>query len=285
MARFVLRGSILTNLSGLILNNPTGSSLKKILIVAACLLACAWVQAPALAQHAGGHVGGGGHPSGGGRMSAPASVPISRSAPISRPRVFMGPRGAGPRLAGVGPRGFGFRQGSMHVFRRRQFFGAPFFRFGVGLGFNSLWWPTCGPSLGWGFDCYPTPFYGYGFGGYGFGGYGFENYATPQTYEYPVYLYGGDERDLIWLYLKDGTVYPVTDYWLVNGQMHFSMVEDDPTKPAEHVFPYDELDVQKTTYVNTHRGFRIVFRDEPWQQYLKDHPDLTPPDVPPPQKN
>ena len=284
MARFVLRGlilthltgSMLTNLSGSVLNNLPSLSLKKILIVAACVLASASGQTPALAQHGGGHVGGGGHFGGGGRMGAPAS------APISRPRVFAGPRGVGPRgigvrprLAGAGPRGFGFRQS---VFRRRQFFGAPFFRFGVGLGFNSLWWPTCGPSLGWGFDCYPTPFYGYGFGGYGF-----ENYATPQTYEYPLYLYGGEERDLIWLYLKDGTVYGVTDYWLVNGQMHFSMVEDDPTKLAEHVIPYDELDVQKTIYVNTHRGFRIVFRDEPWQQYLKDHPDLTPPDVPPPQ--
>jgi hypothetical protein len=305
MARFVLRGSILknflgsiprnlagsilTNPSGSIIKNLTGSSLKKILIVATCGLAFACVQTSALAQHAGGHVGGGGHPSGGGRMSAPAS------APISRPRGFVGPRGvgphaAGPRLAGMGPRGFGFRQRPINVFRRRQFFGAPFFRFGVGLGFNSLWWPTCGPSLGWGFDCYPTPFYGYGFGGYGFGGYGFggygfENYVTPQTYESSVYLYGGDERDLIWLYLKDGTVYGVTDYWLVNRQMHFSMVEDDPTKLAEHMIPYDELDVQKTIYVNTHRGFRIVFRDEPWQQYLKDHPDLTPPDVPPPQKN
>jgi len=282
MARFVLRGlilthltgSMLTNLSGSVLNNLPSLSLKKILIAAACVLASASGQTPALAQHGGGHVGGGGHFGGGGRMGAPAS------APISRPRVFagprgVGPRGIGPRLAGAGPRGFGFRQS---VFRRRQFFGAPFFRFGVGLGFNSLWWPTCGPSLGWGFDCYPTPFYGYGFGGYGF-----ENYATPQTYEYPLYLYGGEERDLIWLYLKDGTVYGVTDYWLVNGQMHFSMVEDDPTKLAEHVIPYDELDVQKTIYVNTHRGFRIVFRDEPWQQYLKDHPDLTPPDVPPPQ--
>jgi hypothetical protein len=160
-----------------------------------------------------------------------------------------------------------------------MFFGAPFFRpevgfrFGVGLGFNSLWWPTCAPSLGWEFDCYPVPFHGFDF----------ENYIAQQTYVSPVYLYGGEERDLIWLYLKDGTVYGVTDYWLVNGQMHFSMVEDDPTKLAEHVIPYDELDVQKTIYVNTHRGFRIVFRDEPWQQYLKDHPDLTPPDVPPPQ--
>src|SRR5258708_5156615 len=282
MARFVLRGlilthltgSMLTNLSGSVLNNLPSLSLKKILIAAACGLVSGSGQAPALAQHGGGHVGGGGDFGGGGRMGAPAS------APISRPRVFagprgVGPRGIGPRLAGAGPRGFGFRQS---VFRRRQFFGAPFFRFGVGLGFNSLWWPTCGPSLGWGFDCYPTPFYGYGFGGYGF-----ENYATPQTYEYPLYLYGGEERDLIWLYLKDGTVYGVTDYWLVHGQMHFSMVEDDPTNLAEHVIPYDELDVQKTIYVNTHRGFRIVFRDEPWQQYLKDHPDLTPPDVPPPQ--
>jgi hypothetical protein len=43
--------------------------------------------------------------------------------------------------------------------------------------------------------------------------------------------------------------------------------------------------VQKTIYVNTHRGFRIVFRDEPWQQYLKDHPDVLPPEVPPSQQN
>ena len=68
-----------------------------------------------------------------------------------------------------------------------------------------------------------------------------------------------------------------------NGQMHFSLVEDDPTKPADHVLPYDEVDIQKTIYVNTRRGFRIVFRDKPWQQYLKDHPDSTPSDVPPPQ--
>jgi hypothetical protein len=84
-------------------------------------------------------------------------------------------------------------------------------------------------------------------------------------------------------YLKGGTGYGVTDYWLVNGQMHFSLVEDDPTKPAEHVVPYDEVDIQKTIYVNTRRGFRIVFRDKFWQQYLKDHPDSTPSDVPPPQ--
>lgn len=85
-------------------------------------------------------------------------------------------------------------------------------------------------------------------------------------YEYSEYLYGGEERDLVWLYLTDGTGYGVTDYWFVNDQVHFRTAEDDPSKaPSEHVIPYEKLDVQKTVYVNTHRGFRIVVRDEPWQ--------------------
>jgi hypothetical protein len=234
-------------------------------------------------------------------MGAPRAAPSPRTPILTGPRGAgprgVGPLGAGPGFRGVVPLGarggFGFRQGPIHFFRSRVFFGAPFFRpgvgfrFGLGLKVNSLWWPTCGPSLGWawgaGFECYPFPFYGYPYGSNGYGGYGFENYLVPQMYENPAYAYGGDDRDLIWLYRKDGAAYRVTDYWLVDGQMHFKMVDDDPTKPAEHAIPYDDLDVQKTIYVNSHRGFRVVFRDEPWQQYLKDHPDATPPDVPPPQ--
>ena len=278
MARLVLRGSIVTNLTGSISKNLTGSILKKILLVAAFVLVSAWVETPALAQHPGPIVAGG-HAAGGARASAPVRTPIP--APRVGPGLHGagGPRAAGLGAAGLGPRGFGVRLSPIRVFRRRLFFGAPLFPFGVGFGFNSLWWPTCGPYGGWawggGFTCNPVPSYGFGF----------ENYVTVPTYENRVYEYGGDERDLIWLYFKDGTVYGVSDYWFVNGEVHFRMTEDDPSKPAEHVMPYDQLDVQKTTYVNTRRGFRIVFRDEPWQQYMKDHPDLTPPDVPPAQNN
>jgi hypothetical protein len=258
MARFVLRGSMLTGLAG--------SISKNILIGATCLLSTAWIQSPALAQHPGVHAGGGGHVGGGVRMSTPPQ------AAISRPRAV-----GGPHAAGFGPRGFGFRQGPIRVFRRRQFFGAPFFRFGVGWRFNAGWRGSCGPysGWGWGFDCYPLAF----------SGGGFENYVTLPTYESPVYVYGGEGHDLIWLYLKDGTAYGVTDYWFVNGEVHFSMLEEGATKLAEHVIALDELDLQKTIDVNTRRGFRIVLRDEPWQQYLKDHPDLTPPELAPPQKN
>ena len=274
MAHFVLRRSHWKNLPG--------SVLKRIFIVAACAFAFVWAQSPAFAQHVGGHPVGGARPIGG-RVGAGPRMGVPPR-PMARGPVAAGPRraGFGPRFGGAGTRGFGgfgFRQGSIRVFRQRAFFGVPFFKFGVGLGFNSLWWPSCGPSLGWGwgwawgFACYPTPFYGYSF----------ENNVIFQTYE--PYLYVPEERDLVRLYLKDGTVYSVTDYWLVDGQLHFSMFEDDPTKPAEHVIPYDQLDVQKTTYVNSRRGFRMVARDEPWQLYLKDHPDATPPDLLPAQQN
>jgi hypothetical protein len=43
--------------------------------------------------------------------------------------------------------------------------------------------------------------------------------------------------------------------------------------------------VQKTIDVNTRRGFRVVMRDSPLEQYLRDHPDPMPPLLQPTQKN
>ena len=65
------------------------SILRKILIVAVCLLASAWVPTPALAQH-GGRVGGGGHFNGGVRMGVPHVF-----APASRTTISRGPVGFG----------------------------------------------------------------------------------------------------------------------------------------------------------------------------------------------
>ncbi|HXZ34252.1 MAG TPA: hypothetical protein VEH30_18410 [Terriglobales bacterium] len=67
-------------------------------------------------------------------------------------------------------------------------------------------------------------------------------------------------------YLKDGTVYNVTDYCLVDGQIHFTMLEEGGTKSVEHVIGFDELDLQKTIDVATQRGFRFVLRNEPLKQ-------------------
>ena len=104
-----------------------------------------------------------------------------------------------------------------------------------------------------------------------------ETMLPPRHTNIPNMCMGTDRRDLPQLYLKDGTMYSVTDYWLVDNQLHFTMIEEGGTKSVEHVIGFDELDLQTTIDVNTQRGFRFVLRNEPLEQYLRDHPDQTPP--------
>jgi hypothetical protein len=105
------------------------------------------------------------------------------------------------------------------------------------------------------------------------------NYLPPAPE--PVYVYGAQPRELPELFLNDGTVLNVTDYWLVDGELHFMMSEDERTKPTEQVISFDELDLQKTVDVNTSRGFRFMLRNEPFEQYVRDHPEGPPPVISP----
>src|SRR5207245_52065 len=77
-------------------------------------------------------------------------------------------------------------------------------------------------------------------------GYGFHNYVILPTYEYPAYIYVPGDRDLVWLYLKDGTVYGVADYWFVNSEVHFITIEERGAKSTEEIAASDELDFEKT---------------------------------------
>ena len=125
----------------------------------------------------------------------------------------------------------------------------------------------------------------WGYGGNGWSPYGYGygytpgNYvATPSyepSYAYPL-TYGEERADLPQLNLKDGTVYTVTDYWVVDDQLHFTMREQG--KSVEHTIPFEALDLQKTIDMAKQRGFLFVLRDEPVEQYLQHHPepDLTP---------
>jgi hypothetical protein len=275
---------------------PRRSVLRTILVViVGGLTFTSMPKTAVFAQHGGGHVGGGdfggGHFSGGGHVGAPRGGFVS-----PRSHIMISP----PRFSGAPPLG-GFRTRSFFprrpirplppifpIFRRPVFFGSSFFSFGVGLGFNSLWWPNCGPFWGWGFGCNALPFFGYGFGNYGY--YGPSYQSGPQPYvpppaSFPNYIYGQGARQLVELYLKDGTIYEVTDYWLVNDQLHFRTAEESGSKLVEHVIDFDQLDLQKTIDVNTDRGFRFVLRNEPLEDYLRDHPDTgsngTPPQTGP----
>lgn len=241
---------------------PCGSLLKKILTAAAWVLACAWVVTPVAFGQRGGHVGGahagvGGH-AGGGHVVAPhVAVPPSSHVAIPRAPVVLGPR-------------VGFGQRPIFI-RHRVFLRPPFFR----LRGLYPWWLNCGGAWALDFGC-----------GWRAPEYPVENYIAPPLVIYePEYVYYGGERDLVLLFLKDGTVYSVTDYWFGGDKIHFTVLEEGGTKSVEQVIGVDELDLQKTVDVNTRRGFRLVRRDEPLEQYLRDHPEANPPLLEPPPKN
>lgn len=252
MTRLGLRNSPLTNAR----------------LLAAVIFACAAVYAPvAVAQRPGGHVVGG-HTGPGPHISAPHFAPP----PVSRPPIIASRPLTEPGVHGFGPFPIFFPH------RRPFFFEQPFLGFGADLWLESYWWMNCGSPWTWQFGCYGSPAYGYLN----------QAYAPPQVYPAPVYVYAHERPEFVQLYLKDGRVYNVNDYWFVDGQIHFTMNEELPdgaTRPIERVITLDDLDVQTTVDINSRHGFRFVMRDEPWEKYLRDHPDTTPPLVTPPPKN
>ena len=260
----------------------------------------------------GGHFGGGGGHFGGGSARAGgghASAPHGTAAPTA-PHGITGAHGA---IVGVPGTPFNSRSFLFHprpvphptpqpqpIFFAPVFFNAPFFFWG---GFSyGYGWPSCGPF--WGPGCY-SPFYGYGYGGYGYGGFGYNGWgyngwwnngvadwgssspaygaggqsngqAGAQTYVNPSYPTWPGARDLVELFFKDGTVYAVTDYWLVNGQLHYLTLDARGVKATENVVPFDALDLQTTVDVNTERGFKFQLRSESMEQYFRNHPEVVP---------
>ncbi len=244
--------------------------LKKLLIVVSCSLAVCGSTTLTLAQHPAARTGGVVH------IPSPPipRVPISSApivhapiiyAPISTPRSSIAPSADAPGTA-------------VFLFPRRPIrrfppvfvvYESPFLLGERFLAANSCGLATCDLFWSWtlGFTNISSP--------------GPTNYIS-QVNETPVYVYGEQRPDLPQLFLKDGTILSVTDYWVVDGQLHFTMIEENGAKPAEYVIVFDTLDLQATVDANTRRGFRFMLRNEPFQQYLRDHPEGPPSIVAPP---
>jgi hypothetical protein len=238
------------------------SILNKSLVLISCSLVVCALSPTASAQHPANRmpVGGGVHVSPPPVYLPPSHAPIIYRAPIGSSRMATVPVGAPEE----------FRSPTRPIRPRPPVFvvyaptflilGNPFW------GSNFCWWATCGLFWTSGFIYNPLPSYDYGPVVY-----------SPQVYETPTYFYGEEGSQFPQLFLKDGSVINVTDYWVVDDQLHFSIVEEEGGRPAEQVIPFDQLDLQKTVDVNSRRGFRFVLRNEPFEQYLRDHPDGTPP--------
>jgi hypothetical protein len=60
------------------------------------------------------------------------------------------------------------------------------------------------------------------------------------------------------IYLKDGTTFAASDYWLQAGQLHY-MVNHD----GETTLSMDEVDLQRTVDENARRGVRFSLKPNP----------------------
>jgi hypothetical protein len=185
-------------------------------------------------------------------VGAPPHVPPFRHRPI-----FFGPGFGGC----FGPFFFGCGGG---------FFGGGFgFGFGLGYGYG-----YCDPFWG----C-PAGLYG----GYYNGGYygnqiynqstddsSVSNEFNPSRYwgpSAPPEETGGgggsassSDSEVV-LFLKDGTVYAITDYWIADNKLHYVT-----NYGGENSIPLDQLDMQRTVDTNAKRGINITLRPTPQQQ-------------------
>jgi hypothetical protein len=241
-----------------------GSILKNMMMIAGFLMAWACVQTPvAQAQHfGGGHAGGGVAPRVG---AAPISHgPIVARGPMMRPGFAPSPFvGAFTTRSLFVGRPFGAFGSFFPFYGNPFFFGRPYFYgYASAWRFNLCWW--CDLWWMWGIGYRTVPFYEYG-------NYMPQPYVYSYTYSYAL-TYGEERPELPQLYLKDGTVLNVMDYWVVKGELHLRMNENG--RITEQVIPYSDLDEQKTKEMAEARGFLFVVRDEPVEEYLKHHPDL-----------
>ena len=243
------------------------SVVNKFSIVICCLVAV-WAVAPlAWAQHPVGRPGGTvvrapAPPI----FHAPMVQPIPRApvmySPMNAPRVSTVPSIGAPVIA-VHPPRRPIRPFPVVFFYNPVFVNpAPFW------GFNSCAWTSCDFLWPW--------------------NYGYTNISSPGPISYipqvdsgPAEVYGAERPDLPELDLRDGTVLNVSDYWVVDNQLHFMIVEEEGGKPTEEIIPFDALDLQKTVDANTRRGFRFMLRNEPFEQYIRDHPEGPPPTITP----
>ena len=238
--------------------------LKKFLSVVSCALPVCVATTLALAQHAVVRT-----PGGVARPSAPpiSRVPISSApsihTPFFTPRISVAPPAGALGMARFHPPRHPLRPFPPLLFLYESPFGGPFF------GLNS-----CGATC---------DFWSWTLDYANVSSAGPANYIS-QVYEIPVSVYGEERADFPQLFLKDGTILNVTDYWLVDDQLHFMMIEENGTTAMEHVIPFDALDLQTTVDANTRRGFRFMLRNEPFEQYLRDHPEGPPNIVTPPRE-
>lgn len=203
------------------------------------------------------------------------------------PATSANPNGIAPRTLSNGKQ-IGMRPIPLppHIgrFRPGRHFN-PFFGGGCFGGFfpgscgGGFWWGGglwgLGGDLGWGYtsDCDPVFGCGYGdyTGGYSMGG-TFDVEAqgedmqsqeqNPSIYLPPPAESSGESsaasQPEVALFLKDGSVYAISDYWMAGGELHYVT-----NYGGENSQELSQIDLQRTVGANARRGVPFILRPAP----------------------
>lgn len=99
----------------------------------------------------------------------------------------------------------------------------------------------------------------------------FEPEPLPVPEEAPPSANGSETQPVADLVLKDGTVFGVTSYWLVNDRLFYIT-----TYKIQSSIPIDQLDLQKTVDMNWKRGIAFTLTPQAPDQEPPPNPDLQP---------
>ncbi len=61
------------------------------------------------------------------------------------------------------------------------------------------------------------------------------------------------EHPMIWLQLRDGSTYGLTDYWVSDGELHYTT-----TYGRQNSLPFERIDLEKTVQLNADRHVSFV---------------------------
>jgi hypothetical protein len=229
-----------------------------------------WQEPPAAGGHAVSHTGTVNGPVNGTVNGARTNSSAPRAAVASPPHVPVPPR----------------RGGNGYYYPYYPYYGGLGFGFGGGFGYFGAFGP-CDPFWG----CYG---YGYGYSlgygggsGYGYyGGGGSSGYSAsadlsysggddsapsqepnptlyaqaPETSQQPETAVAGPAGTHVVavLYLKNGSSYAVTDYWLADGKVHYVT-----SYGGENAIDESDLDLQRTVNENATQGLTFGLRPAP----------------------
>ena len=65
------------------------------------------------------------------------------------------------------------------------------------------------------------------------------------------------EQRITLLQLRDGSMYGLTDYWVKDGELHYTT-----TYGAQNTLPFERIDFEKTVQLNADRGVPFVLRSQ-----------------------